>query len=566
MQLLPIREYLKKCNKHLKEEIISLTNFLDEAYERVTFQQRYYHVDNNDYKLKYCDYCKKVLCEFQRRTRSYPRFCSTKCSANCPKKIEQMKKNLLERYGVDNVSKIPSVKTKREETFLKKYGGHPMGSAAVVEKIRKTNLAKYGVEHPLQNKEILNKVKSTNLEKYGYECSLSHPEIRKVALSNMKKTNLDRYGVESTLRLNSVIEASKKTLIENYGVDNFSKRDGFKRDYIASYNDDIDSQRLDEYMCDEFIGEFITDKTVTEFCEYFQVCRATAYKRVKEIGGSFVINNSNTSVMEDELIEWLSEMSIKVVANDRSIISPFELDLYIPEHDLAIECNGSYWHSEIQGKDKNYHLNKTNLCKLKGIHLLHLWEHDWNYKKDAMKQNIKNLLGIDSVCINDEFSINIVTTDEMYQFMQEAFVSHAISADAVCIGGYSNGILVFGMCLLPIENGGWKISDIVDVSANRDVFKQAILYFFDRFRPTKVVYEHDKMIPTNTVLIDVGFSIEATIQPRCYYSKNYQKFYDISMINIKNFKENITEWENMQANGYDRIWDCGADILVWKKD
>ena len=28
------------------------------------------------------------------------------------------------------------------------------------------------------------------------------------------------------------------------------------------------------------------------------------------------------------------------------------------------------------------------------------------------------------------------------------------------------------------------------------------------------------------------------------------------------FDEKLTEWENMQLNGYDRIWDCG--LMVFK--
>lgn len=27
---------------------------------------------------------------------------------------------------------------------------------------------------------------------------------------------------------------------------------------------------------------------------------------------------------------------------------------------------------------------------------------------------------------------------------------------------------------------------------------------------------------------------------------------------LSNFDETLTEWQNMQLNGYDRIWDCGS--------
>ena len=30
---------------------------------------------------------------------------------------------------------------------------------------------------------------------------------------------------------------------------------------------------------------------------------------------------------------------------------------------------------------------------------------------------------------------------------------------------------------------------------------------------------------------------------------------------LETFDPNITEWENMKANGYDRIWDCGNMVF-----
>ena len=33
---------------------------------------------------------------------------------------------------------------------------------------------------------------------------------------------------------------------------------------------------------------------------------------------------------------------------------------------------------------------------------------------------------------------------------------------------------------------------------------------------------------------------------------------------LEMFDENLTEWENMQLNGYDRIWDCGNFVYEIK--
>jgi hypothetical protein len=42
---------------------------------------------------------------------------------------------------------------------------------------------------------------------------------------------------------------------------------------------------------------------------------------------------------------------------------------------LGFEFNGLYWHSN-KFKEKNYHLNKTDWFKEKGIYA-YIWEDDW---------------------------------------------------------------------------------------------------------------------------------------------------------------------------------------------
>mgnify|MGYP001573329522 CR=1 FL=1 len=87
---------------------------------------------------------------------------------------------------------------------------------------------------------------------------------------------------------------------------------------------------------------------------------------------------------EKELCEFLDSKSIKYIKNNREIIKPYELDIYIPEFNLAIEYNGLFWHCTIK-KEPNYHLNKTHLCSNKKIQLIHIYEDEWKLKKDIIK-------------------------------------------------------------------------------------------------------------------------------------------------------------------------------------
>ena len=69
---------------------------------------------------------------------------------------------------------------------------------------------------------------------------------------------------------------------------------------------------------------------------------------------------------------------------------PSELDIFIPELNLAIEYNGTYWHSHLR-KNSNYHELKYLLCLQNGVNLLHIFEFEnldkWKRKLKLYFQN-----------------------------------------------------------------------------------------------------------------------------------------------------------------------------------
>ena len=102
----------------------------------------------------------------------------------------------------------------------------------------------------------------------------------------------------------------------------------------------------------------------------------------------------NTSKSEDEIADFIKEGGFTVTRNDRSILeNRHELDIYIPDRQLAIEFDGVFWHNEMN-KPVNYHLNKTEECNKKGIKLIHIFEDEWLDKPNIWKSMLNNLLGL----------------------------------------------------------------------------------------------------------------------------------------------------------------------------
>ena len=100
---------------------------------------------------------------------------------------------------------------------------------------------------------------------------------------------------------------------------------------------------------------------------------------------------------EKEIVEFIKSLNIVVKECTREIIQnpnngrKWELDIFLPEHNIAIEFNGIYFHSTARKSNINFHKEKTDACLEKGIFLLHIFEDDFNYKKHIVYNRIREL-------------------------------------------------------------------------------------------------------------------------------------------------------------------------------
>jgi hypothetical protein len=109
-------------------------------------------------------------------------------------------------------------------------------------------------------------------------------------------------------------------------------------------------------------------------------------------------NDSGVSKWEKMVRSFFIESDIDYTPNDRTqLINPktgynFELDIWFPDLNKAIECNGVYWHSlkKVIAYDKI----KKQLCKDQGIDLLVITDKEW--KDDIDKYKAKLILFVKS--------------------------------------------------------------------------------------------------------------------------------------------------------------------------
>jgi len=104
---------------------------------------------------------------------------------------------------------------------------------------------------------------------------------------------------------------------------------------------------------------------------------------------------------EKEVLEYVKSIyNGTIIENDRTQMEPnsennwienHELDIWLPDIRVAIEFNGTYWHS-LPNIVESDHFKKLQ-CESKGISLVSISEQDWTEDQERCKMAIFSNIG-----------------------------------------------------------------------------------------------------------------------------------------------------------------------------
>jgi len=103
-----------------------------------------------------------------------------------------------------------------------------------------------------------------------------------------------------------------------------------------------------------------------------------------------------SSKWEKIVRQFIDEVDIRYIPNDRTVLrnpstgTALELDIWIPDLNKAIECNGIYWHSF--DNRKNIDKIKKQLCQELNIGLLVITDNEWVLDEEMCKLKILNFI------------------------------------------------------------------------------------------------------------------------------------------------------------------------------
>ena len=135
-------------------------------------------------------------------------------------------------------------------------------------------------------------------------------------------------------------------------------------------------------------------KKVEWVCDRGHTWVAAVYQRVNSGSGCPLCSPVGWSQAEKEIATMVRSWGLSVSENDTTVIDPYEVDIFVPGKNIAIEYNGLYWHSDMF-HDSTYHYNKWKMCADKGVQLITVWEDDWLSRKAVVASMLRHKLGVD---------------------------------------------------------------------------------------------------------------------------------------------------------------------------
>ena len=492
------------ANKEFAISLTSNTSFLTAA----TIKQRLFHFLNHIFELQVCKCGAPV--KWNTKDNTYRKYCSSKCAHT-----------------------DESVKTKTENTCLERFGTTTNLTTSDSKKNYAAKMIeKYGVDNPFKSKKVQQIIKDTNIEKYGVD----NPSKSAVVKEKINTTHINRYGRIRECQTHFTDES-----------------------YLLKYN----KQALIEL--------YKPGVSVKDIAEKLNVGHSQLCVQFRNLDIAI-----HQTVGQQQVYDFIKSIySGNIIFNDRKILDGKEIDILIPELNVGFEYDGIFWHSQDSSGKTNYHKEKDVLSQSKGIKLYHILDIEWKTKQDLVKSRICSILGKNKTIYGRKTSIKILDKKIAHRFFNDNHIQGPAGA-SLYVGLEFEGALVaamsFGKSRYNITQ--FELIRFCNISGLNVIGGASKLFKFaaKQLNATEIISFCDIRWGTGKVYSHIGFTHIRDNGPSYIYTNQYktlesrvkyQKHKLEKLLPI--FDKNVSEWENMKNNGFDRYWNSGNAVYMWVK-
>lgn len=403
---------------------------------------------------------------------------------------------------------------------------------------------------------------TTSLKGFNRFCS--DPTCRAALHSaNTKRvsTNLSNRGVKYAYLDSNVRDKRNATMIAKYGNVSFN---------ASTVNDGAVTILMNKELLSDM---YLKHKSTFVVAEALGVSQAYVSVCMQRLG---IKASIHTSRFEHDIFEYITTQLGVDCGKTRSVISPKEIDIFAPDFNVGIECNGVYWHSDNY-KTQSYHKDKTNECTKVGVRLVHLFENEYTNKPNIVKSRLSSIFGKNATVGARQCTLRQVVFREGNDFFNATHIQGGCKTMSTMFGLYHGDELVACMGFSRSRFNKHVEYELIRYSSKlfTNVVGGASKLFkaFRNLNPTSTIVSYsDNRWNTGSVYEQLGFTYSHTSQPNYFYFKDgysdtilsrtmFQKHKLSKMLN--SFSASLTEYENMKNNGYSRIWDCGNTVWIY---
>lgn len=337
--------------------------------------------------------------------------------------------------------------------------------------------------------------------------------------------------------------------------------------------------RLRKLLSHDVLNEQLTSKNLELLGQYTdsrdqhsflcKTCNSTFTRTAHNIFSSgnchtcFPPRYNVTSTWQSEIYEFVKSLCHDAILNDRNIISPYEIDIFVPSLNFGVECNGIYWHSEFANRfDKNHSEKKRQIAKERNINIFFIFEDEWRDKQLLIKSMIRHRLGMSDKIHARKCQITRCNTKDVKEFIKLSHIDGYARAKFAFKLTYNNELV--GACTLRYANHG-KNKTTLEIA--RICFKQNVCVVGGASKFITDVVNLSKSINVDYVMTyadnrlggynsytNLGFSYVCDTVPRFWWT-DFHSRYDRFKFRA-NKLNNLSEAEVAAKNNVHKIYGC----------
>jgi len=293
---------------------------------------------------------------------------------------------------------------------------------------------------------------------------------------------------------------------------------------------------------------------------------------MKHLGGQGCPHCSHrVSKQETEIAEWLRSKGLIVEQQNRQLIAPAELDIWLPERRLAIEFNGAHWHADDRPR-KNTMRVKHHALALQGIRLISIFDFEWHTRRNAVENILQAATGQQQSIGARKITVRAITPAESRKFLDQWHIAGFVAGKCY-LGLFYNdrlvGVATFGQSRF--ESGVFELlryaTDCHVIGGLQKTIKaaRAMLNF------KRLVSYCDLRYGTGQSYAKAGFKLASITPPDYWWFKGNSHFsrYQTQRHKLAKHAEfapfyasQFTEREICEAAGYRKISGIGHQKWV----